>query len=165
MDSKFKPGDILKFEDGMRAIVANAIPQVTNSNEYLYYLWSWYKGAIDWDSFSESELVDKVKIMGHTDISLLVGYEEENEKKFKVTEPVYEYAVEGKPIGKIISKEICDDGLKVTISTENVREENEKLKNEIETLKEALDRQKHDNDIWRQGWFECLKSVGYYLNS
>lgn len=75
--------------------------------------------------------------------------------------PVYEYGAESKLSGTIRYEKIS----KVTNSTEDTKEENEKLKKEIEAMKEALDRQKHDNDIWKQGWFECLKSVGYYLNS
>lgn len=87
------------------------------------------------------------------------------EKTVKKGNEPHEYAAESKPIGKVINKEICDEGLKVTISTEDMKEENKKLKKEIEAMKESLDRQKHYNDIWRQGWFECLKSLGYYLNS
>ena len=57
-------------------------------------------------------------------------------------------------------------------SYENVKSENEKLKNETQAMKDelketkdALDRKGHEIDIWKTGWYECLKSLGYYLNS
>jgi len=80
MNSKFNVGDVLKFEDGLRGIVARVYPQDTNLNEYLYDLWTCYKGAIDWDSWSESELVDKAKVIDHIDISSVVGGKESNER-------------------------------------------------------------------------------------
>jgi len=55
---------------------------------------------------------------------------------------------------------------------ETLEEENKKLKNEIQAMKDelketkdALDRKGHEIDIWKTGWYECLKSLGYYLNS
>lgn len=57
-------------------------------------------------------------------------------------------------------------------SYENVKSENEKLKNEtqamkdeLKEMKDVLDRKGHEIDIWKTGWYECLKSLGYYLNS
>lgn len=55
---------------------------------------------------------------------------------------------------------------------ETLEEENKKLKNEIQVMKDelkemkdVLDRKGHEIDIWKNGWYECLKSLGYYLNS
>jgi len=57
-------------------------------------------------------------------------------------------------------------------SYENVKSENEKLKNEtqamkdeLKEMKDILDRKGHEIDIWKTGWYDCLKSLGYYLNS
>ena len=86
MNAKFKVGDVLQFKDGLRGIVATVYPKTANSNEYLYDLWTCYKSTIDWDCWSESELVDKVRIMDHIDISSVVGGEENNEPDRKAKE-------------------------------------------------------------------------------
>ena len=225
MDSKFKAGDVLKFEDGLRGIVATVYPQATNSNEYLYDLWTCYKSAVDWDCWSESELVDKVKIIDHIDISSVVGGKEEK-KKWEVTdddlplilESLKEVGIDvkcddskdrlredaeeesGDPVKKSLKEsldkinssfsnfagyddlvlqvkvgadqidrvQIGEDTIEFKTVDKNIRElqrENESLKEEIDILKKKIEQHENDNDIWRQGWYDCLKSLGYYLNS
>lgn len=185
MDSKFKVGDVLKFEDGLRGLVASVYPQATNSNEYLYDLWTCYKGAVDWDSWSESELVDKVKIIDHIDISSVVGHEQYDygESKMKSLKEsldkinssfsnfagyddlVLQVKVGADQIDRI---QIGEDTIEFETVDKNIRElqkENESLKEEIDILKKKIEQHENDNDIWRQGWYDCLKSLGYYLNS
>lgn len=131
MDSKFKAGDVLKFEDGMRAIVASGYPQATNSNEYLYYLWSWYKGAIDWDSWSESELVNKVKIIDHIDISSVVGHEQ-----YKGNSSFFNFSGSNfAGYGDLVFRAKIDEG---TIEFETVDKNIRELQKEIDILKSKV---------------------------
>lgn len=182
MDSKFKVGDVLKFEDGLRGLVASVYPQATNSNEYLYDLWTCYKGTIDRGSWLESGLVDKVKVMDHIDISSVVGGEENNEPDYKAKESldkinsalsaltgyddlVLRVKVNGDQVKRIKNGE---DTVEFETVDKNIRElqkENEGLKEEIDILKKKIEQHENDNNIWRQGWYDCLKSLGYYLNS
>ena len=182
MDSKFKAGDVLKFEDGLRAIVASVYPQATNSNGYLYDLWTCYKGAIDWDSWSESELVDKVKIIDRIDISSVVGGEENNEPDYKAKESldkinsalsaltgyddlVLRAKVNGDQVKRIKNGE---DTIEFETVDKNIRElqkENEGLKEEIDISKKKIEQCKRDNNMWMKGWYDCLNSLTYYLNS
>lgn len=39
------------------------------------------------------------------------------------------------------------------------------MKDELKEMKDTLDCKGHEIDIWKSGWYECLKSLGYYLNS
>lgn len=181
MNAKFKVGDVLKFEDGLRGIVARVYPQDTDSNEYLYDLWTCYKSAIDWDCWSESELVDKVKIMDHIDISSVVGGKEEDwskplkESLDKINSSFSNFAgyddlVLQVKVGadQIDRVQIGEDTIEFKTVDKNIRElqrENESLKEEIDILKKKIEQHENDNDIWRQGWYDCLKSLGYYLNS
>lgn len=182
MDSKFKVGDVLKFEDGLRGIVASVYPQATNSNEYLYDLWTCYKGAVDWDSWSESELVDKVKIADHIDISSVVGGEENNELDHKAKESldkinsalsaligyddlVLRVKVNGDQVKRIKNGE---DTVEFETVDKNIRElqkENEGLKEEIDILKKKIEHRERDIVNWKKGWYDCLNSLTYYLNS
>ena len=168
MDSKFKAGDILKFEDGMRAIVASCYPQATNSNEYLYYLWSWYKGAIDWDSWSESELVNKVKIIDQIDISSVVGDEKSNERddRFHVicTKEDFEQAQEVEKAW-VKAADICDEYDALEAKAKKLTDECESLRNNLKDATEAYNRQTACHEAWKQGWYECLKTFNYYLGT
>ena len=46
-----------------------------------------------------------------------------------------------------------------------LKEENNSLKMENKELQKAYDDQAAFHEAWKQGWYECLKSFGYYLNS
>lgn len=153
MNSKFKVGDILKFEDGMRAIVASCYPQATNSNECLYYLWSWYKGAIDWDSWSESELVNKVKIIDQIDISSVV------DDGFHIT-CTKEDIEQAQEVEKAWDKaaDIC----RMRDEINSLKKENEELKKQKDDKAEILTK---IQNAWKDGWYECLKTFKYYLGT
>lgn len=156
MNSKFKAGDILKFKDGLRAIVASVHPQATNSNEYLYDLWTWYNEALDWDRWSESELVDQVKIMDHIDISSVVGGEKSNERDDveekkgldKINSALsaltgYNDLVLRVKVGadQVRRMKIGEDVIEFETVDKNIRElqkENEGLKEEIDILKSKV---------------------------
>ena len=181
MNAKFKVGDVLKFEDGLRGLVASVYPQATNSNGYLYDLWTCYKSAIDWDCWSESELVDKVKIMDHIDISSVVGSKEKDwskplkESLDKINSAlsaltgyddlVLRAKVNGDQVKRI---ENGEDTVEFETVDKNIRElqkENEGFKEEIDILKKKIEQCKRDNNMWMKGWYDCLNSLTYYLNS
>lgn len=193
MDSKFKVGDVLKFEDGLRGIVASVYPQATNSNEYLYDLWTCYKGAIDWDSWSESELVDKVKVMDHIDIFSVVGGEKSNERDdveekkeldkinsalstlIGYDDLVLRVKVDADQVKQVKRMKIGEDVIEFETVDKKIRElqkENEGLKEEIDILKsknnllrEKIERRERDIVNWKKGWYDCLDSFNYYLKA
>lgn len=59
--------------------------------------------------------------------------------------------------------QIGEDTIEFETVDKNIRElqkENESLKEEIDILKKKIEQHENDNDIWRQGWYDCLKSLG-----
>jgi len=141
MDSKFKVGDVLKFEDGLRGIVASVYPQATNSNEYLYDLWTCYKGAIDWDSWSESELVDKVKVLDHIDISSVVGGKESNEPDYKMILTAY-YVAEASNLRHMLAAKESENM--------DLKNENAFLRHKLREAEAQRDKVKNERDIFEE---------------
>lgn len=142
---------------------------------------------------SEFFFVKACNRVGHIDISWMTGrpdakptsgrykwgeyesfkdWEEQEKKKWHVTDEDWPE----------IKKSLEDTGMIVDTTyggrfngkmlIKNLSDENEKLKNEIQAMKDELkemkdklDRKEHDIAIWKNGWYDCLKSLGYYLNS
>jgi len=148
MDSKFKVGDVLKFEDGWRAIVASVHLQATNSNEYLYDLWTCYKGAINWNSWSESELVDKVKVIDHIDISSVVGGKESNEPDYKMILTAYYVAEASNLRHMLVGKE--SENMDLKNENMDLKNENAFLRHKLRDVEAQRDKVKNERDILKR---------------
>lgn len=58
-----------------------------------------------------------------------------------------------------------DENKKLQSENEELKNEIQAMKDKLKEMKDVLDRKGHEIDIWKSGWYECLKSFGYYLNS
>lgn len=58
-----------------------------------------------------------------------------------------------------------DENKKLQSENEELKNEIGAMKDELKEMKDTLDRKGHEIDIWKSGWHEYLKSLGYYLNS
>lgn len=119
----------------------------------------------------EKSLVKNTRRIGHIDISLLTGIPDvkptSGRYKWEVTEddwPEIKKSLEdtgmivdttygGRSNGKLITKKLSDEN------------ETQAMKDELKKMKDKLDLKDHEIDIWKQGWYDCLKSFGYYLNT
>lgn len=134
------------------------------------------KGSSFLVSKSENTLVKNAQRIGHIDISLLTGIPDvkptSGRYKWEVTEDDWPEIKKSLEDTGMIVDTTCGGRFNGKMLIKNLSDENEKLKNEtqamkdeLKEMKDKLDLKDHEIDIWKKGWYDCLKSFGYYLNT
>lgn len=190
----YKIGDVLSYSDTASTYLILAVKEKSFSGIVYQYKClrireCYYNPEYVTLWVSESFFVNACKRVGHIDISLLTGipdekptsgrYKWEEYESFNEWEKQRDEETVGDVFNTLTEKQRSAayaligqalDSKKKDVDA--LRLENEKLKNEIQAMKDELkemkdklDREEHKIAIWKNGWYDCLKSLGYYLNS